>query len=99
MTQPLLALYVTPFCGYCRYVMSAIEQLGLEVEIRNIAADRQALEDLFNARGRTTVPVLRIISPEGEKWMPESRDIVDYLQEVKAGVYPGVSAQQPVPGL
>jgi len=43
--------------------------------------------------------VLRIISPEGEKWMPESRDIVDYLREVKAGVYPGVSAQQPVPGL
>ena len=99
MTHSKLVLYVTPFCGFCRYVQSAIRQLGLEVEIRNVAADREALEGLFNARGRTTVPVLRITSEEGEQWMPESRDIVDYLQEVKAGVYPGISVQQPVPGL
>lgn len=86
MTQPQLALYVTPFCGFCRHVVSAIQQLGLAVEIRNIAEDRQALEDLYNARGRTTVPVLRITSPEGEQWMPESRDIVQYLQALKAGM-------------
>ena len=92
MSQPQLALYVTPFCGFCRYVMSAIEQLGLEVEIRNIAADREALEALFNARGRTTVPVLRITTPEGEEWMPESRDIVQYLQGLSAGMAAGESA-------
>lgn len=86
MSQPTLTLYVTPFCGFCRYVMSTIQQLGLEVEIRNIAADRNDLEALFNARGRTTVPVLRITSPDGEQWMPESRDIVQYLQTLKAGM-------------
>lgn len=84
MTQPKLALYVTPFCGYCRYVMSAIQQLGLDVELRNVAADQQDLEDLFNARGRTTVPVLRINTEDGEQWMPESRDIVQYLESLKA---------------
>lgn len=83
MTHSKFALYVTPFCGFCHYVMAAIQQLGLEVEIRNVAADREALEDLFNARGRTTVPVLRITSLEGERWMPESRDIVEYLQTLR----------------
>ena len=39
------------------------------------------LQELRDARGRTTVPVLRITSPDGnERWMPESSDIVRYLQ-------------------
>ena len=83
MTSPRLALYVTPYCGYCRYVMSAIQQLGLAVELRNVAADQQDFEDLFKARGRTTVPVLRISTADGEQWMPESQDIVEYLQALR----------------
>lgn len=79
MSRQQLTLYVTPYCGFCHYVLSAIQQLGLEVAIRNVAADHAALEDLYNARGRTTVPVLRITSPEGEQWLPESREIVKYL--------------------
>jgi len=77
---PKLALYVTPMCGYCHYVISTIQELGLEVEIRNVYANRQDLEDLYNARKRTTVPILRITTDEGDEWMPESRDIVEYLQ-------------------
>ena len=40
----------------------------------------------MNARGRGTVPVLRIVEGEGEgdgardEWMPESRDIVSWLR-------------------
>jgi glutaredoxin 2 len=49
------------------------------VEIRNVYADRKDLEDLYNARKRTTVPVLRITTDEEDRWMPESRDIVEYL--------------------
>ena len=86
MTQPGLALYVTPLCGFCHYVMSAIRQLGLEVEIRDITANRDYLVALYHARGRTTVPVLRITTPQGEQWLPESRDIVRYLQDLKAAV-------------
>ncbi|MDC1528776.1 glutathione S-transferase N-terminal domain-containing protein [Gammaproteobacteria bacterium] len=77
--SPKLALYVTPMCGYCHYVMSTIQDLDLEVEIRNVYADRKDLEDLYNARKRTTVPVLRITTDEEDRWMPESRDIVEYL--------------------
>ena len=81
--QPKLALYVTPMCGYCHYVMSIIQQLGLDVEIHNIMADRNSLEALYTARGRTTVPVLRITGNSEDRWLPESRDIVEYLQGLK----------------
>ncbi len=51
-------------------------------ELRDIFQDSQHRDDLVKARGRATVPVLRIESPDGEdRWMPESRDIVRYLQE------------------
>ena len=74
------ALYITPLCGYCHWVISAIEQLRLDVEIRDITTNRDDLEDLYRARQRTTVPVLRISSEEEDQWMPESRDIVAYLK-------------------
>ena len=85
--QPKLALYISPMCGYCHYVMSTIEDLGLDVEIRNIFADRKDLEDLYKARNRTTVPVLRITTNESDQWMPESRDIVAYLQGLESETF------------
>ena len=81
--QAKLALYVTPLCGYCHYVISTIKELGLEVEIRDVMADQKDLEDLYKARNRTTVPVLRITDNGEDQWMPESRDIVEYLQGLK----------------
>ena len=84
--QPRLALYVSPMCGICHYVMSTIQELGLDVEIYNVMTDRKHLEDLFKARNRTTVPVLKITSDDDVQWMPESRDIVQYLQGIKVDV-------------
>ncbi len=76
-----LALYMTPSCPFCVVVRRAIDELDIDVELRNIAADSGHYQDLVNARQRATVPVLRIDSPDGEtRWMPESRDIVQYLQ-------------------
>ena len=66
---------------FCLRVRRAIDILGLDVELRNIYEDRAHFDELREARGRTTVPVLRITSPDGdERWMPESADIVRYLQ-------------------
>ena len=84
--QPRLALYVSPMCGFCHYVMSTIQELGLDVEIYNVMTDRKHLEDLSKARNRTTVPVLKITSDDDVQWMPESRDIVQYLQGIKVDV-------------
>lgn len=77
--QDSLALYMTPHCPFCMCVIRAIEGIDTKIEMRDISS-RQHRDDLVAARGRATIPVLRINSPDGsERWMPESRDIVRYL--------------------
>lgn len=76
-----LALYHYDRCFFCVRVRRVIEELGLPVELRDVLADRTHRADLVAARGRATVPVLRIESPDGgDRWMPESRDIIHYLR-------------------
>ena len=80
-----LILYHSRSCPFCALVTSAIDRLQLDVEQREIFEDPQYREELVAARGRATVPVLRIVSPQGdERWMPESRDIVRYLETIAA---------------
>jgi glutaredoxin 2 len=75
-----LELYYYAGCPFCTIAMSPMKKLGVEVELRNIHENPLYREDLLNARGRVTVPVLRITSPDGEeRWLPESRDIVHYI--------------------
>jgi glutaredoxin len=75
-----LALYYIPTCPFCKMVINTINQLGIEVELRNINEDTNWRDELVSVRNRATVPVLRITSPDNEdRWMPESRDIVSYL--------------------
>jgi glutaredoxin len=76
-----LALYHYGSCPYCGIVRQAIDQLGLDVELRNIHETSSRLHELVDGAGRRTVPCLRIESEIGEvRWMPESRDIIRYLQ-------------------
>jgi glutaredoxin len=81
-TEDKLALYHYNGCPFCSMVRSAIDRLGIDVELRDIFQDSQYRDDLVKVRDRATVPVLRITSSDGEdRWMPESRDIVSYLQK------------------
>ena len=83
--QPKLSLYHRNFCYFCSRVISVMKSLELEVDGRNIWQDEEALRELQQATGRTTVPVLRIESVDGAvTWMPESADIVQYLTRLKA---------------
>jgi glutaredoxin len=76
-----LALYHFEGCPYCSRVRRVIDRLGIDVELRDIFENRTYLKELNEARGRRTVPVLRIIGADGqERWMPESADIVRYLE-------------------
>ena len=78
-----LALYYSPTCPFCQRVMKVIARLGLDVEMRNVIEDSDRRDELIEARGRATVPVLWIKSPEGEvRWMPESLDIIRYLEHM-----------------
>lgn len=77
-----LVLYGYPECPYCRRVLSAISTLGLDVPLRNTMRDDAANEALVAATGRETVPVLRIEGEDGSvRWMPESLEIVAWLDE------------------
>lgn len=77
-----LALYFTPTCPFCKMVMQIINRLGIEVELRNIKEGTDYRDELVAERDRATVPVLRITSPNGDnRWMPESRDIISYLEK------------------
>ena len=82
-SEDKLALYHSRRCPFCALVTSAIDRLGLDVELREIFDEPRYREQLVEARGRATVPVLRITSPDDEeRWMPESRDIVHFLETV-----------------
>ena len=76
-----LALYYYPGCPYCHRVLRVLRQLDVQVELRHIYQNREHLRDLVQARGRRTVPVLRIEDEQGVTWMPESLDIVDWLHD------------------
>lgn len=78
-----LALYYSKTCPYCQRVLDALQPLGIDVELREVHEQPAYRDELIAARGRATVPVLRITSPGGEeRWMPESKDIVRYLERL-----------------
>ena len=63
-------------------VRSALDRLNVSIEIRDTLEDPSRLAELIEATGRRTVPVLRIETAGGEvTWLPESADIVRYLEE------------------
>ncbi|MGU9957870.1 MAG: glutaredoxin family protein [Arenicellales bacterium WSBS_2016_MAG_OTU3] len=80
-TKPTHSLYHTPLCGYCMLVKRTITKLDIDVEMRNLWDAPEHAQDLREATGRNTVPVLRIDGEEGSQWMSESADIIRYLNE------------------
>ena len=80
-SRETLALYYYETCPFCGLVLNEIDRLGVEVDHRHVLKNPKYREDLIEARGRGTVPVLHITSEDGSvRWLPESRDIVRYLQ-------------------
>jgi glutathione S-transferase len=75
-----LALYYYDGCPACGRVIRALERLGVQVEMRNVLREPRNMQELVAARGRRTVPVMRLGRDGDHEWMPESRDIVAYLE-------------------
>jgi len=76
-----LILYQSPGCIYCLRVRQALQDLGVSIAMRDVWKEPQARQDLLGARGRATVPVLRIEDNGSVRWMGESQDIIRYLNE------------------
>jgi len=79
---PDLALYHYKGCPHCERVRQALEDLELSIEERDIRLEPRFNDELQQATGKTTVPVLRIDKIDGTvTWMPESAEIIAYLKE------------------
>ncbi|HEY6600104.1 MAG TPA: glutaredoxin [Pseudomonadales bacterium] len=78
------ALYHYPSCPYCALVRRFLDDAGIDIELRNIHADPQALHDLRTGGGSTTVPCLRIQRGNNVQWLYESSDIIEYLRQRRA---------------
>lgn len=76
-----LVLYKFDSCPYCRRVQRVLDQLDLEVELRDTRENPEHRRALRQQTGRTQVPCLFI---DGEP-MFESADIVDWLQAYAQG--------------
>lgn len=84
---PSLALYHFEGCPHCTKVRRAAARLGIPLELHDVRQEPARRAELLKARGRPTVPVLRIEGPEGVRWLPESDEIVAWLH-ARAGVEP-----------
>ena len=77
-----LALYHYASCWFCARVRKVIDELHLNIELRDILAEPQNRQTLIENGGSGTVPCLRIEEPDGNvAWMYESADICRYLSE------------------
>ena len=74
-----LLLYKYDACGYCYRVRAVLDELEVEVPMRDTLRDPGARAELRDRTGRTQVPCLFI---DGEPLF-ESEDIVLWLREYK----------------
>ena len=79
-TPPHLVLYKYDACPFCRYVMSALVDLQLTLEIRDTGAIPMLDANSSRSGGKSQVPCLFI---DGQP-LYESRDIIQYLRRYAA---------------
>ena len=77
MNMKKLELYYFPACPYCYIVLQKIEELSLNITLKDIHEDQNAREYLYNITGRYTVPGLFI----NDKPIHESLLIIKWLEE------------------
>jgi glutaredoxin 2 len=77
-----LALYYFDSCPYCRAVLRQLKRLNISVELRHIHKDDSHKQTLVKNGGKKTVPCLLIDKDsKSAKWMYESMDIIEYLNQ------------------
>ncbi len=75
-----IELYELPGCPFCAKVVDALDELGLEYESHEVPRARGDRTEVEEISGQTGVPVL-VDRDHGVEGMPESDDIVAYLEE------------------
>ena len=75
-----LELYKLPGCPYCAKVETKLDELGLDYVEHEVPRSHDQREEVEEVSGQTGVPVL-VDTDHGVEGMPESDDIVEYLEE------------------
>ncbi|QWT17952.1 glutathione S-transferase N-terminal domain-containing protein [Collinsella sp. zg1085] len=70
-------LYYKPTCPWCQKVLGVMDELGIELPLKDIVADPANAEKLIEVGGKRQVPCLFI---DG-KPLYESGDIIAYLKQ------------------
>lgn len=74
------SLYMFDGCPYCDFVLETMEELEISFELRDTDANTAFRDELVAATGKTMVPCLRMDEDGQSKWMHESEDIIEFLQ-------------------
>ena len=75
----MLELYQIKNCFYCFRVRRKLAKLGLDYIVRTVAPQHSMRQRVIEISGQPLVPVL--VDPERRVVLPESEDIVRYLEE------------------
>ncbi|WP_435156010.1 glutathione S-transferase N-terminal domain-containing protein [Haladaptatus sp. DFWS20] len=75
-----LELYELKGCPFCAKVTSKLDELGLDYESHFVPRAHSDRTEVKEISGQTGVPVL-VDTEHGVEGMPESDDIVEYLEE------------------
>ena len=74
-----LTLYELPGCPFCIKVKRTLADLDLEYDTVEVPRSRRERTEVKDVSGQTGVPVL-VDEANGVEGMPESDDIVEYLE-------------------
>lgn len=75
-----LELYEIEGCPYCAKVKNKLADLGLEYDSHVVPRSHSERTEVEEISGQTGVPVL-VDHEHGVEGMPESDDIIEYLEE------------------
>jgi glutaredoxin 3 len=75
-----LELYSLDGCPYCAKVKTKLSELDLDYEEHSVPSSHSERDEVDEVSGQTGVPVL-VDTEHGVEGMPESDDIVEYLEE------------------
>ena len=79
-----LTLYELEGCPYCAKVINKLDELELEYDSVMVPSSHSDRTEVQEVSGQTGVPVL-VDEEHGVEGMPESDDIVEYLEETYGG--------------
>ncbi len=76
-----LSLYQFYACPFCIRTRRAIHRLNVPIEICDAQNDKEHRNTLLNEGGKLQVPCLTINENGKTRWLFESADIINYLNE------------------